>query len=91
MMSGQVYLYRNKRNRKANRTKISNQVKGILMRELIKELIFKFVFGFLFILSVGYFIKSANMNVGKAFAISLGIATGDIIWYLIKKYKQVKR
>lgn len=58
------------------------------MNESLKEVIFKFFFILVFFLIVGYFVKSLNMNFNKAFFMSLGMSTVDLVIFIYKKSKK---
>ncbi|ERI93058.1 hypothetical protein HMPREF1982_01879 [Clostridiales bacterium oral taxon 876 str. F0540] len=58
------------------------------MNESLKEVIFKFFFILAFFLIVGYFVKSFNMNFNKAFFMSLGMSTVDLVIFIYKKSKK---
>jgi hypothetical protein len=61
---------------------------GGIMSKSIKEIIIKFFILFLVYLIIGYFIKSLEMNILKAVAISFGITLFDLMFYAIRKYKK---
>lgn len=58
------------------------------MNESLKEVIFKFFFMLAFFLIVGYFVKSLNMTFNKAFFMSLGMSTVDLVIFIYKKGKK---
>lgn len=60
------------------------------MSESIKEVIIKFFCFFIIMSILGHFIKVANINLEKAFYMSLGMSTVDLIVYIIKKKRKEK-